>query len=214
MPLNRADVLAKAIEILDAYGLADLTMRRLATALKVQPGALYWHYANKQDLLAAVTEHILAEVASPAPGEDWQVALHDWALSLRSALLAHHDGAELASSALALSLGTLRPEEPLVRLLIDTGLAEADADAIASTVLHLTLGLALNEQSQAQAVTLGVLPGPAHDERERLELGIDLVARGVGARFGIRAGSERSSLTPRRTSAHATGADPDRDPPL
>lgn len=185
MPLSRADVLAKAIEILDAYGLADLTMRRLATALKVQPGALYWHYANKQELLAAVTDHILAEVGSPGPGEAWQVALRDWALSLRSVLLAHHDGAELASSALALSLGALRPEEPLVRLLVDAGLAESDAGAIASTVLNLTLGLALSEQSQAQAVALGVLPGPAHDDRDRLELGIDLVARGVAARFGI-----------------------------
>lgn len=185
MALSRPDVLAKAIEILDAYGLGDLTMRRLATALAVQPGALYWHYANKQELLAAVTEHILSEVSSPAPDQGWQQALLDWSLSLRAALLAHRDGAELASSALALSLGSLRPHEPLVRLLTDCGLPAADAGAIAETVLHLTLGSALDEQSRAQAVTLGVLPGPAADQRGRLELGIDLLARGVAARFGI-----------------------------
>lgn len=185
MALSRADVLAKAIEILDAYGLADLTMRRLATALKVQPGALYWHYANKQALLAAVTEHILSEVRSPTDEPDWQRALLDWALSLRAALLAHRDGAELASSALALSLGALRPQEPVVRLLTDCGLAEPDAGSIAETVLHLTLGSALDEQSRGQAVALGVLPGPASDQRGRLELGIDLLTRGVAARFGI-----------------------------
>ena len=33
------------------YGIADLTMRRLARELDVTPGALYWHFANKQQLL-------------------------------------------------------------------------------------------------------------------------------------------------------------------
>ncbi|SDB98442.1 regulatory protein, tetR family [Raineyella antarctica] len=185
MALSRGDVLAKAVEILDAYGLADLTMRRLATALGVQPGALYWHYANKQELLGAVTEHILSEVTAPAPGEDWRGSLVSWSQSLRAALLAHRDGAELASSALALSLGSLHPEEPLVQLLREAGIADPEASSVGATALHLTLGLAINEQSRAQAVALGVLPGPAGDERDRLELGIDLLARGVAARFGI-----------------------------
>lgn len=185
MALSRTDVLAKAVEILDSYGLADLTMRRLASALSVQPGALYWHYASKQELLSALTQHILAEVGSPATDQAWPQAVREWSLSLRSALLAHRDGAELASSALALNLGELRPEAPLVRVLAGTGLAESDAAAIASTVLHLTVGLALNEQSRTQAAELGVLPGPVADEIDRLELGLDLVARGVADRFGI-----------------------------
>ncbi|MEA5154177.1 TetR/AcrR family transcriptional regulator C-terminal domain-containing protein [Raineyella sp.] len=185
MALSRADVLAKALEILDTYGLADLTMRRLATALKVQPGALYWHYANKQELLAAVTDRILAEVCAPGPDDDWRQALPQWARSLRSALLAHRDGAELTSSALALSLGTLRPQEPLVRLLVSAGLPTTDAEAIGETALHLTLGLTLNEQSRAQAVALGVIVGQPTDDRDALELGIDLLSRGVSARFGI-----------------------------
>ncbi|QGF22766.1 TetR/AcrR family transcriptional regulator C-terminal domain-containing protein [Raineyella fluvialis] len=185
MALSRADVLAKALEILDTYGLADLTMRRLATALAVQPGALYWHYANKQELLAAVTDSILAEVPDPGPDAAWNDALPTWALSLRSVLLAHRDGAELTSSAVALSLGTLRPQEPLVRLLSSAGVPPADAEAIAETALHLTLGLALDEQSRAQAVALGVIGGDAPDDQDRLALGIDLVARGVSARFGI-----------------------------
>lgn len=190
MALSRADVLAKAVEILDAYGLADLTMRRLASALSVQPGALYWHYANKQELLRAVTEHILADVEVPASDPDgrpatWRETLRGWALSLRSALLAHRDGAELASSALALSLGAVRPEQPVVRCLVAAGVGEADADTIAATVLHLTLGMVLNEQSRRQAVALGVLPGPVSDDGDRLELGLDLLADGVAARYGM-----------------------------
>ena len=45
--------------MLDRYGLADLTMRRLATELGVQPSALYHHFPNKQALLAAVADEVL-----------------------------------------------------------------------------------------------------------------------------------------------------------
>jgi hypothetical protein len=52
-------------EILDAYGLGDLSMRRLAERLGVKAGALYWHVANKQSLLAAVSDEILAVDGGP-----------------------------------------------------------------------------------------------------------------------------------------------------
>ena len=49
-----------ALQILDEYGLPDLTMRRLAGALDVQASALYWHFPNKQTLLAELANRILA----------------------------------------------------------------------------------------------------------------------------------------------------------
>ncbi|MFS0702718.1 TetR family transcriptional regulator, partial [Cellulomonas sp. 179-A 4D5 NHS] len=69
MALTRAQVVAAALEILDEYGLGDLTMRRLAGSLGVQPGALYWHVANKQALLAEVADAIVAELPVPASGD-------------------------------------------------------------------------------------------------------------------------------------------------
>ena len=59
MQLHKRDVVDAATAILDEYGIADLTMRRLARELKVTPGALYWHFANKQHLLGAVADRIL-----------------------------------------------------------------------------------------------------------------------------------------------------------
>lgn len=61
--MNRRDVLQQALATLDAYGFADLSMRRLAASLGVQPGALYWHFASKQALLLAIAEEILAPIA-------------------------------------------------------------------------------------------------------------------------------------------------------
>ncbi len=65
MQLRRGDVLDGAMAILDEFGLPDLTMRRLATALGVQPGALYWHFPNKQTLLGALADKILEDVDAP-----------------------------------------------------------------------------------------------------------------------------------------------------
>ncbi|MGZ8727117.1 MAG: TetR/AcrR family transcriptional regulator, partial [Aeromicrobium sp.] len=48
MRYHRTDIVERAIGVLDQYGLADLSMRRIAAELGVQPSALYHHFANKQ----------------------------------------------------------------------------------------------------------------------------------------------------------------------
>ncbi len=66
MQLHKRDVVDAATAILDNYGIADLTMRRLGRELNVSPGALYWHFSNKQQLLGAVADRIL----EPASADD------------------------------------------------------------------------------------------------------------------------------------------------
>ena len=45
-----------AIEILDAEGADGLTFRALAARLTTGSGAIYWHVADKDALLAAATD--------------------------------------------------------------------------------------------------------------------------------------------------------------
>ncbi|WP_307831425.1 TetR/AcrR family transcriptional regulator C-terminal domain-containing protein [Nucisporomicrobium flavum] len=86
--LNRARVLAAAVEVADAGGFDGLTMRRLADRLGVVPMALYKHVTDKHDLLDGMIDLVFAEVAIPA-GEGWRAALHTRASSMRDALLRH-----------------------------------------------------------------------------------------------------------------------------
>ncbi len=65
MAHRRQDVVERAIAVLDAYGLGDLSMRRLGAELGVQPSALYHHFKDKQTLLAAVADEILARGERP-----------------------------------------------------------------------------------------------------------------------------------------------------
>ena len=65
MALSRAAIVDAGLGILDAYGLGDLSMRRVADALGVQAGALYYHVPNKQSLLAALSDEVLEDVPEP-----------------------------------------------------------------------------------------------------------------------------------------------------
>jgi TetR/AcrR family tetracycline transcriptional repressor len=56
--LDRDQVVDTALDIADAQGLEALTIRRLAQQLSVTPMALYWHFKDKDALLAALGDRM------------------------------------------------------------------------------------------------------------------------------------------------------------
>lgn len=154
MALTSKDVVDAAIAILDEYGLGDLTMRRLATALGVQPGALYWHVANKQALLGAVADTILDGLDDDMPAGDWDLRFNELAHRLRAALLAHRDGAEVVAAAHALRTGRGSTLVLLTQVLTDAGFTAVEAELAALAVLHYVLGHTVDEQGHAQSAAL------------------------------------------------------------
>jgi AcrR family transcriptional regulator len=72
---RRADALSKerivkaAIDILDAGGEGALTFRALAARLQTGSGAIYWHVADKNELLAATTRAIVMGVMTSAAAD-------------------------------------------------------------------------------------------------------------------------------------------------
>ncbi|MEN9603423.1 MAG: hypothetical protein RLZZ06_551 [Actinomycetota bacterium] len=177
---GKADVLAAALRLLDEVGLPDLTMRKLAATLDVQPSALYWHYANKQSLLAEVSDTIVNFAKPVSPASTWQETTKLEALALRDALLAFRDGAEVVSSTLALGLGA---SGALNR--IETSIAIADrelAHAAAESILFLVLGQVWHEQQRMQANSLGVVDNLDLSGTPNLEIGIQLILNGLTER--------------------------------
>ncbi|MBC7517491.1 MAG: TetR family transcriptional regulator [Microbacteriaceae bacterium] len=161
---TRTDVVAAALEILDQHGLADLTMRRLAATLSVQPSALYWHFANKQSLLASLADQIVARADGPTTGlitqpTEWIRATRAQANALRDALLAIRDGAEVVSSSLALSLGAASAQRCLREAIAGGGFDPIISEIAASALLHYILGHVSHEQQRLQADSLGVVAG-------------------------------------------------------
>jgi len=95
MGYRRSEVVERAIAVLDETGLEALSMRRLATDLGVQAGALYHHFDNKAALLAAVAEEILRRGRRPAEVAAWDAEVQLICVELRDAMRRHRDGAAL-----------------------------------------------------------------------------------------------------------------------
>ncbi|MEN0083722.1 MAG: TetR/AcrR family transcriptional regulator C-terminal domain-containing protein [Leifsonia sp.] len=184
---SRDDVAEAALRILDDLGLPDLTMRRLASALDVQPSALYHHFPNKQSMLAEVADRIVAArrpVAQP-DGAPWQAAVRAEADALRDALLAYRDGAEVVSSTLALGLGSPETVERLARAVAQGGFDEETSRRAATALLHFVLGHVSHEQQRLQYDSLGVLadaetsPLDEDDPAAAFAFGVGLLVGGL-----------------------------------
>ncbi|WP_431950005.1 TetR/AcrR family transcriptional regulator [Nocardia lijiangensis] len=74
--LTAVGIARTAVELTDREGIDGLTMRRLASELGVATAALYRHFPDREALLGAMTELVLAESPPPpvAPA-DWRAAL-------------------------------------------------------------------------------------------------------------------------------------------
>src|ERR1700759_5269727 len=70
--LTRAGIVAVAVEIMRAEGLAKVTVRRLAQDLDTGPASLYVYFRNTAELHAAILDELLGTVPPPAAGGDWQ----------------------------------------------------------------------------------------------------------------------------------------------
>ncbi|MFE5536206.1 TetR/AcrR family transcriptional regulator [Streptomyces sp. NPDC056492] len=166
--LDQARTVEAALALLDEAGLDALTMRRLADAVGVQAGALYRHFATKQDLLTAMAERMLAGCSTPPPDPVWSARLTTLARGMRTALLAHRDGARVYAGTHSTGANTLGFAETLLGVLREAGFGPAQAARTALTVIHYTVGHTLEEQAALRPADQGPADqGPADPDRLR-----------------------------------------------
>ena len=184
----KTEIVDAATTVLDNYGIADLTMRRLARELGVTPGALYWHFDHKQQLLGAVADRVLGPAYADAVGIDWRQRIAGMCSQLRDALLSRTDGAELVSGSFA--AGQSRGMEHILALLAreaaEAGLAVGHAELAARTIVHYVLGATGDEQSRIQWDAAGALQTPGVTPTSGGHSPIDRLAdQGGGFDFGL-----------------------------
>ncbi|MCW3492439.1 TetR/AcrR family transcriptional regulator [Microbacterium sp. SSM24] len=83
--LDRDTIVAAALELASAPGVASVSFRDLGARLGVDPTAVYRHFRSKDELMGALFDHLtelgLQEIV--APPEQWQDRLRQLALGSR-----------------------------------------------------------------------------------------------------------------------------------
>jgi AcrR family transcriptional regulator len=207
--LSKERIVEAAIGILDADGEGALTFRALTARLATGAGAIYWHVANKDDLLTATTNDVIARVMTGVveDGEPRE-AIRSIALGLFDAFDAHPwVGAQLSREPWHSAM--LQIFEGIGEQLQALGVPERAQFDCASALLNYVLGLAGQYAAGARLVPRGtdrtaflatfaaqwaqldpaeypfvrqVAPQLAgHDDREQFLAGINLILAGIAA---------------------------------
>ncbi len=121
-PLSRELVLETAVKLADRGGLESLSMRKLGQELGVEAMALYYHFANKDEVIDGMVDLVFSEIDLPASGADWKTAMRRRALSLRDVLLRHRWALGLMESRRKPGPANLRHHDAVIGSLRSAGL--------------------------------------------------------------------------------------------
>ena len=152
--LSRDALVERALAIVDAEGFEALTVRKVADAFGVTPMALYWHFANKEALLAAVGDAVVAQIELPDAGLPLEDYLRAAMTSLVGAMRAHASAAPLVAQQIMYGENGLDLTERFLDKLALAGFGVERAAAIA----HYTMQISLTLVSREPGAENGVKP--------------------------------------------------------
>lgn len=184
MALTREQLIDAAVGVLSEFGLADLSMRRLARELDVQVGALYWHVKSKQELLVDVAAKLLGKVPQPSMPTRQMAPLAIAALldQLRHALITVPDSAEVVQLAQTMRPEALSPLGWLLEFLERAGIPSGQAPYARNLLLNHLLGsIATYQEARALAEEPAAVAYAADTGQEAFEYGIRVILRGLAA---------------------------------
>lgn len=115
--IDRSDILTEALALVDAEGITGLSMRRLGQRLGVQAMSLYHHVPDKEAILDAVHEAVLAQLEVPRRTGHWRRDARALARAFRRVLMAHPHAVPLFAERPAITAGSLGHVERALELL-------------------------------------------------------------------------------------------------
>lgn len=150
--LSQEIVVGAAVALLDEFGERGFTFRLLAERLKTGSGALYWHVANKDELVALSADRVLGDAltAAPGPADGAGAELRALAIAVFDALDRHQWAASHVTTPPTLA-NALRLLDRIGTLVTRTGLPADRRFAVATAIFYYVTGVS------AQIIA----PGPA-----------------------------------------------------
>jgi AcrR family transcriptional regulator len=213
--LGPDEIIETAIDILREQGLDAVSMRSVASRLGVSPVPLYSRVGNKEALLDAMADHLLADLAPPSSHDEaWTDYAARWARELRSRLRLTRDS--------RLILGPPRhayveASRPLVDAMRGEGLAADAAVQGCRLLMWATVGFVAMEAGAApppRGTGRTRRPGSdpeglrAEEADELFELHIRYLIEGITRDAAVEAGRQSAEEPSRRRDRPAPPAGP------
>jgi AcrR family transcriptional regulator len=154
--LSRDVVVAAAVDLLDEHGERGLTFKVLTERLRTGAGAVYWHVANKDELVTLAADRVIGEAlaGAAAAGDDPQERLRTLALAVYDAL-DRHPWAGPRIGVLPMPVNTLRLLDRIGTLLTGTALPSERLFAVATLIFRFVTGIAAQDDARATAMDPG-----------------------------------------------------------
>ena len=143
--ISRDSILDASIRIVDADGLAALTMRRVASELSVESPSLYRHVKNKDALLDGVVDRILGEIKPPEVEGAWPDRVSGFMAAARQVLLSHPNAVALVASRYLVEVDSVDKVEDALREIADIGLSAELSDRILTVLVAFLFGHAIRQ---------------------------------------------------------------------
>lgn len=148
--LTREQIVAAAIELLDADGIEALSMRRLGQQLGSAATSMYWHVGSKENLVVLAGDHAWGEVELPDLERlGWRAAASALAHNAYDMLVRHHWLVSAASTHLVYGPGMARFQEHNYAIYEAAGFTGADLDWAYNTMFNFLFGAAHGEGQKA-----------------------------------------------------------------
>jgi AcrR family transcriptional regulator len=147
--LSRGKIVLAALDVIDADGLSAVSLRSVARRLSVDATSLYNHVASKDDLLDAVTEHILSTFEVPPRTGSFEDDLRAVARAFRRHALRHPNATILVLARPTVSPASLVPLETTLALLVSAGCSYEDAVQLLRMFMAMLGGSVLRDASLA-----------------------------------------------------------------
>jgi AcrR family transcriptional regulator len=141
--LSRERITAAGKQIVEREGPQALTLKRLGGELGVDASALYRHFRNKDELIAAIGDELLSGYVAD-PGEDvgWREGVTDICVRLRSAVITQPVVVDIVRFGTPRQANELKNTEELLRQKRRGGLYAPAAGGGYHALISLTLGSA------------------------------------------------------------------------
>jgi AcrR family transcriptional regulator len=154
-PLTQRAIVDAALRVLKRHGSDGLSMRRVADELGTGPASLYWHVANREELVNLLIDRVASEIPLPAPDPDhWQQQLTDWVLKAREAFKRYPGVAGLTLGRIPVGPTLVRWSEWGLALLRGAGVPDRIA-AYSFDLLGLYLGATSYEEGMPPPAPTG-----------------------------------------------------------